>query len=477
MSELTGTPAGAGSPDGERTFAALPPARGRGFAETWWGVRWLKALEDTALDGAQLRQGRRVARIGAVGAVSVRPGRITAVVRDRDGTPHRADVLLRELGPAEWDRLLEVAAGEAGHIAALLDREMPPRLVEDADSAGVELLPAIGDLDPECDCDAWDHCSHTAALSYQMARLLDQDPFVLLLLRGRAEERLLNELQQRSAALATPDGPRAAPARDDGRSGTGEGAAAGATGPDGVPAEEAYALATLLPPLPALPPAGTWPVSAPSLHGGSAQPHEPDVAALEFLVSDATVRARRLLHAALAPGHADSVPGAELTEWQDAVRLAAAGPEQRIVERLATGCGRTSAQLRTAVRAWELGGADGLSVLEEAWTPGTVALARARDQLAAGWGEEERRPALRVTRNRWTSADGTAQLRYGRDGRWWPYREENGAWWPAGGPEQDPAAALAVVSGTDASDRIGSGSDGPRSRGPRSDGSGRSGRA
>jgi len=80
----------------ERTFAALPPARGRGFAQTWWGQAWLKALEDAALDSEQVKTGRRLARAGAVGAVSVRPGRITAVVQDRDRTTHRADVLLQD---------------------------------------------------------------------------------------------------------------------------------------------------------------------------------------------------------------------------------------------------------------------------------------------------------------------------------------------------------------------------------------------
>ncbi len=34
----------------ERTFVALPPAQGQGFAQTWWGRAWLKALEDAALD-------------------------------------------------------------------------------------------------------------------------------------------------------------------------------------------------------------------------------------------------------------------------------------------------------------------------------------------------------------------------------------------------------------------------------------------
>ncbi|MGQ4426714.1 hypothetical protein ACN6LL_001374, partial [Streptomyces violaceoruber] len=85
----------------ERTFVALPPAQGRGFAQTWWGRAWLKALEDAAMDTAQVKTGRRLARAGAVGAVSVRPGRITAVVQDRDRTAHRADVLLEQLSDAQ----------------------------------------------------------------------------------------------------------------------------------------------------------------------------------------------------------------------------------------------------------------------------------------------------------------------------------------------------------------------------------------
>lgn len=72
----------------ERTFAALPPAHGRGFASSWWGLAWLKALEDTALDGQQLKKGRKLAREGRVGAVSVRPGRLH---RGRPG-PRRVGV-------------------------------------------------------------------------------------------------------------------------------------------------------------------------------------------------------------------------------------------------------------------------------------------------------------------------------------------------------------------------------------------------
>ncbi|MFF1836381.1 SWF or SNF family helicase [Streptomyces sp. NPDC058231] len=417
-------------PGQERTFTALPPARGRGFAESWWGRAWLQALEDTALDGEQVRKGRRFAREGRVGAVSVRPGRITAVVHDQDTTAYRSDVLLQQLSEEEWDRFLDMAVDRAGHIAALLDREMPPHLVEDASAAGVELLPGIGDLDPECTCEAWDHCPHSAALCYQVARLLDQDPFVLLLVRGRGERRLLDELQVRIAARAAAN---PSDEENDRRR--------------GVPADEAFAARDILPPLPAPPPLPAEPGPAPSLDTETGPEPGLDPAALEVLAADSAVRAYRMLADALSPSHEQQPVQDGLTPEQDAVRLTAdARPEPWIVSRLATGSGRQRTALDVAVRAWGHGGAAALTVLDEEWTPDPESLARARARLAAAW-EEGDRPRLRAAANRWTAADGDVQLRFGRDGRWWPYRKEHGRWIPAGPADDDPATALAVALG------------------------------
>lgn len=409
--------------DAERTFEALPPAQGRGFAQTWWGQAWLKALEDTALDGQQLKKGRAHAREGAVGAVSVRPGRITAVVRDRYGTSHRSDVLLQRLSEDDWDRFLSMAVERAGHIAALLEREMPPHLVEDAAAAGVDLLPGIGDLEPQCTCEAWDHCPHTAALCYQVARLLDQDPFVLLLMRGRGERALLEELQERSAA-PPPTQP---------------------VGPSGVSAAEAFAARDIVPPLPGVPQVPSEPGAPPRLDTETGPEPGVDPAALEFLAADAARRARAMLADALAPGHEHHEAEPELTLRQDAVRLAAACEDQRIAQHLTTGSGRRAAELDLAVRAWRCGGAASLAVLEEEWTPGPKALARALDGLDRAW-RDERRPTLRAAGpNRWTVVGAGAQLRLGRDGRWWPYRKERGTWAPAGSADSDPGAALEMA--------------------------------
>ncbi|MBP2586753.1 putative Zn finger protein [Streptomyces sp. PvR006] len=461
---------GYGHEGDERTFAALPPTRGAAFARTWWGLSWLKALEDTALDGQQLKAGRRHARAGAVGAVSVRPGRITAVVKDRDGTAYRSDVLVREFSAEEWERLLDLAVDSAGHIAALLDREMPPHLVEDAAAAGLELLPGIGDLEPECGCEAWDHCPHTSALCYQVARLLDEDPFVLLLMRGRGERTLLDQLQARSASRAAHGGRGA----DDT---PGADTAEGTGGMPGVSAEEAYAAGFLVPPLPAPPVAPATPGRSPSLDTETEPEPGVDPAALEFLASDAAVRAHRMLVAALTDGaSADGTPGgasghggsaarsaaspvaaaasaasaaaataAALTVAQDAVRLAAGSPVPWITARLTSGSGRTRAEMDLATRAWSFGGAAALAVLEEEWTPDAEALVWAGNRLAEAW-EDDERPALRRSGGaRWTVVGAESQLRLGEDGRWWPYLKAGARWSPAGPADRDPATALATA--------------------------------
>ncbi|WP_328429308.1 SWIM zinc finger family protein [Streptomyces sp. NBC_00443] len=414
--------------DMERTFAALPPAHGRGFAQTWWGQAWLQALEESALDSGQLKAGRRLARAGAVGAVSVRPGRITAVVQGRDRTAHRADVLLEELSAQQWDRFLDMAVERAGHVAALLDRDMPPHLVEDAAATGIELLPGMGDLEPECGCGAWDHCGHTAALCYQVARLLDQDPFVLLLMRGQGERGLLDDLQARSAAPTTPSSEWSE--------------ASSSPEAAGVDAAEAYATGDILPPLPALPEQPAEPGVPPSLDTETPPAPGVDPAALEFLAAMTAAEAHRMLAEALRPDPGQQVVEEELTLDQDAVRLAAGAPVAPVAGRLADGSGRGREGLAAAVRAWQLGGVVALSVLDEEWTVEGETLARARAALDSAWDKDEP-PALRAKGNRWTVVGSPRQLRLGRDGRWWPYRKERSRWVPAGGPAHDPATALA----------------------------------
>jgi len=183
-----------------RGFPAFPPRPGR-RGRSWWAREFVIAMEDAALDLVMLRRGRRFAASGRVGPIAVSPGRIAATVDDTDGA---FDVVLHvgELDGAAWDRFLAQVVAESGHLVALLDGEVPRSLVQAADAAGVALLPSVGDLESECGCpDIGDPCLHAAALCYQAAWLLDDDPLVLLLLRGRDRDELLDAL----GAVRPPD--------------------------------------------------------------------------------------------------------------------------------------------------------------------------------------------------------------------------------------------------------------------------------
>ncbi|GGQ46949.1 hypothetical protein GCM10010145_14790 [Streptomyces ruber] len=410
--------------DLRRTFAAFPARRGPGerFAETWWGDAWVGALEQGALDAARLGRGREYARQGHVDAITVTPGLVLGYVQGSRARPYRTQVRLRTLSDGDWERFLDTAAERPGHIAALLDREMPHSLAD----CGVPLLPGPGDLAPSCSCpDSGHPCKHAAALCYQTARLLDEDPFVLLLLRGRGERELLDALSRRSAARAA----RAAQDQDP------------APLP-GVRARDALAPRPL-PPLPAPPPALRHP-EQPPVHPGA--PGGPDPFALDQLATDAAARA----HALLGTGRD---PVADLTLWQDAVRLAAARPgsgltaaTRALYASLAAATGRTPADLARAVAAWRQGGIDGLAALEEPWDPPAGRFDRARPLLRAA-----DLPAFRPWRNRLTHPGGHLQLRLGRDGLWYAYESEpdRDDWWPRGTPDPDPVGALTGLGAAD----------------------------
>lgn len=400
-----------------RTFPAFPPhaSEDARFAATWWGNAWVTALEEGALDAKRLARGRGYAEQGNVDAITVTPGLVLAYVQGSRARPYRVQVRLRTLEDADWDRFLDLAADRTGHIAALLDKEMPEALAE----CGVPLLPGPGDLEPQCSCPDRGHpCKHAAALCYQTARLLDADPFVLLLLRGRGERELLDALSRLSAARAARAAQQQEPAPL-----------------PGVRAGEALA-PRRLPPLPAplpVPPHPEQPPAYPASPGG------PDPFALDQLATDAAARA----HALLGTGRD---PVGALTLWQDAVRLAAARPgsgltagTRALYASLAAATDRTPADLARAVAAWRQGGLEGLAVLEEPWDPPAGRFDRARPLLLAA-----DLPAFRPWRNHLTHPRGHIQLRLGRDGLWYAYESEPGRddWWPRGTPDLDPVGAL-----------------------------------
>ncbi len=406
------------------------------FGATWWGQAWVDALEQRArLDPNRLPRGRTYARTGAVGELEVRTGEIVASVQGSRAKPYKVTVRVRRYSEKEWDQTLAALARRVGHLAALLDGEMPPGVADDLAAANIDLLPGAGELQPRCSCPDWaDPCKHSAAVCYLVADTLDADPWLLFLMRGRDRDTLLAGLRARRAAAsgATAGGRRPGERAQRDAAGGAPGAEQAASWGDdtGVVAREAWARwATVTgqgaPPVPAIP----LPPAKPGRPTVLAVDPPPGwgltSASLQRLAADAVQRAWALAHGEPTTG-LELPLGADLAR-RAAVMLGPAGGPGELGE-LAASAGMPARDLLDQALAWRDGGSEGLFVLLEDWSPQREAMTKGRELLGG---------RATVRGNRATLAD--RQLRLGRDGRWYPFRRSGrgagaGTWTPDGAP-------------------------------------------
>lgn len=211
------------APRGRVTHPRLAPRRSP--VRSWWGKAWSRAVEEAAYADGDLRAGRRMARRGDVGGISVGPGSVLAAVREGDDA-WTVDITVPTLDEVERRGLVDAVAAASGRIAALLAGDLPHALVEHAEEAGAEILPYGGEVGATCTCTGFlDPCPHALAVLVQVGWLVDADPLVLFALRGLDREALLGELHARGAgagSAGSDEGHRDLHGPDPGSRGVGE---------------------------------------------------------------------------------------------------------------------------------------------------------------------------------------------------------------------------------------------------------------
>lgn len=197
----------------ERGTKKPPPERGirmKKAGTTWWGQRWIEALElILGGDAGRLARGRTYARAGRTHDLVVRGGQVTAAVTGSRPSPYRITIQVAQLGDAAWSKAMHVMAGKAQFSAALLAGEMPHAIDEAFQDVGASLFPRErADLVTSCSCPDWgDPCKHVAATHYVLGEALDRDPFLLFELRGRTKLQVLDALRAaRGGAGVAGDG-------------------------------------------------------------------------------------------------------------------------------------------------------------------------------------------------------------------------------------------------------------------------------
>lgn len=171
-------------------------ARGA-IGEHWWSRRFLGVLESFAL-GSRLTRGKNYARRGQVLSLTVAPGMVSASVQGSRAKPYKVIIALPTFSELVWAKVEVSLAEQAIHSARLLAGEMPGDLEEVFTAAGAPLFPRqVQDLNMSCSCPDWEvPCKHLAATFYLLAESFDDDPFAILLWRGRGREALLGRLRE-----------------------------------------------------------------------------------------------------------------------------------------------------------------------------------------------------------------------------------------------------------------------------------------
>jgi len=190
-----------------------PPAHGIKLKEigtTWWGQRWIEALERVlAGDAGRLTRGRTYARTGRTHDFHVTSGKVTANVTGSRPDPYEVTIALQQLSDDVWERAISAMASKAQFAAELLAGQMPRQIDEVFVAAGGSLFPATrADLKTTCNCPDWgDPCKHVAAAHYVLGEALDRDPFLLFELRGRDKPRVLAELRRQRGDVESSEAP------------------------------------------------------------------------------------------------------------------------------------------------------------------------------------------------------------------------------------------------------------------------------
>lgn len=167
--------------------------------KTWWGRRFLAALEQCTEPG-RLQRGRRYATLERLLTFEVENELVRATVLGNvnpyfgvhTAPRYEVSIALAPIPATHWRATLKRLTGHTGWLSRLAMDEMPDDIEAAFKETGHALLPRHAkDLATQCSCpDHANPCKHVAGVYYRLARTLDRDPLLLFQLRGLPRDRL-----------------------------------------------------------------------------------------------------------------------------------------------------------------------------------------------------------------------------------------------------------------------------------------------
>ncbi|MBD2209482.1 SWIM zinc finger family protein [Nostoc linckia FACHB-104] len=181
------------------------------FSRTWWGDRFIQALEQFTDDG-RLQRGRSYARNGKVLNFEVEKNKITAKVKGsinpyfgvyKEPT-YNISIEITPIAKNRWSEAIQKLSSKASIVSRLLINEVPENIEDTFADLGLHLLPhSSKDFKTKCSCpDYANPCKHIAGVYYLVASQLDENPFLLFELRGLSKTELQAKLAESNLGKA-----------------------------------------------------------------------------------------------------------------------------------------------------------------------------------------------------------------------------------------------------------------------------------
>ena len=157
----------------------------REISTSWWGKAWCDHIDYYADFDNRLPRGRTYVRKGAVIDLKIEEGVINALVKGSRPTPYKVNISIKPLTKKEISALEDKCKNNFETIEDFLQGKFPDAFKEYFTSDTLNLFPKLNEMRFNCSCPDWATlCKHVAAVLYGIGRKLDDDPMLLLRLRG-----------------------------------------------------------------------------------------------------------------------------------------------------------------------------------------------------------------------------------------------------------------------------------------------------
>jgi uncharacterized Zn finger protein len=155
------------------------------FGKTWWGEKWLNALNNIDYSN-RLPRGASYARRGSVVKIDIKGNQVKARVQGTRPSPYKVDIIMPPFFDPELGSFIKEITKRPVIISKLLNRELDPSILQLAERFGLKVFPKQwSDLKMHCSCPDWAvPCKHLASVIYKVSAEIDNNPFLVFTLHN-----------------------------------------------------------------------------------------------------------------------------------------------------------------------------------------------------------------------------------------------------------------------------------------------------